>query len=122
MPFRHLVYVIQAAGFDDRKVVEVMRRTGYPDFRPDALGDRIGYARKWLDAFAPEADRFTVQSSLPPEALELNEAQKAFLGRLAKLLREGMQGDEMHDLIYALAGEFKDVKPAALFQDRKSVV
>jgi lysyl-tRNA synthetase class 1 len=116
VPFRHLAYVIQAADFDESRSIEIMRRTGYPDVRRDALADRIGYARKWLDSFAPEADRFTVQPNLPAEALALNGDQKAFLGRLSNMLREGMLGDEMHDLIYDLAGEFKDVKPAALFQ------
>jgi lysyl-tRNA synthetase class 1 len=116
VPFRHLAYVIQAAGFDEQRSVEIMHRTGYPDFRQDALTDKIRYARNWLDSFAPEADRFTVRPDLPPEALELDGVQKEFLGRLSTMLREGMQGDEMHKLIYALAGEFKDVKPATLFQ------
>jgi lysyl-tRNA synthetase class 1 len=116
VPSRHLVYVIQAAGFDEQRAAEVLRRTGYPEFRRDALASRIGYARKWLDSFAPDADRFTVQESLPPEAAGLDGPQRAFLGRLSTMLREGMQGDEMHDLIYELAGEFEGVKPAALFQ------
>jgi lysyl-tRNA synthetase class 1 len=116
VPFRHLAHVIQAAGFDEEKSIEILRRTGYPDFRRDALQQRMEYAHSWLNSFAPEADRFTVQPSLPPEALALGDEQKAFLGRLSELLGEGMQGGEMHDLIYALAAEFKGVKPAALFE------
>jgi lysyl-tRNA synthetase class 1 len=116
VPSRHVVYVAQAAGFALDKAVEIMRRTGYPDVAEDALQERMVYAGKWLESFAPEDDRFTVQRELPQVARVLGREQKVFLGRLAGRLREGMTGEEIHDLIYDLAGGFEEVKPASLFQ------
>lgn len=116
VPFKHLVVVAQAAAFDAGKTVEILRRTGYPDADPEAVRGRIGYARSWLDSFAPEDLRFTVQSSLPPQVEQLSEIQRRFLGRLAPRLRGEMTGAEVHDLIYGLAGEFPEVKAAELFR------
>jgi lysyl-tRNA synthetase class 1 len=116
VPFKHLVVVAQAAGFDSEKVVEVLRRTGYPEADEEAVAGRIEYAHNWLDAFAPEEMRFTVQPSLPPEAGQLTEIQQRFLGRLGGRLRRGASGDEVHDLIYGLASEFPEVKAGELFR------
>jgi len=116
IPFKHLVVVAQAAGFDPGTAVGILRRTGYPDADEEAVAGRIEYARNWLEAFAPEEMRFTVQPSLPAEAAQLSETQRRFLGRLAGLLRDGMSGAEVHDLIYGLASEFPEVKAAELFR------
>ncbi len=116
VPSRHMVYVAQAAGFALDEAIEIMRRTGYPDVAEDALRERMVYSRKWLESFAPEDDRFTVQAELPEEARALAAEQRRFLGALSSMLEEGMTGEEIHNLIYDLAGGFEGVKPAALFQ------
>jgi lysyl-tRNA synthetase class 1 len=116
VPSRHMAYVAQAAGFDLDETVEIMRRTGYPEVAEDALRERMVYARKWLESFAPEDDRFTVRDELPQEALALGVEQKSFLGALSDRLEDGMTGEEIHNLIYDLAGEIEGVKPASLFQ------
>jgi lysyl-tRNA synthetase class 1 len=116
VPFAHLVSVFQAAGFDTHKSVEILRRTGYPDADPAAVAGRMGYARNWLEAFAPDELRFSVQPELPPETDELDAEQREFLARLAQRLDAAMGAKEIHDLVYELASEFPQVKPAALFR------
>jgi len=116
VPFKHVVVVAQAAKFDAQAAVGILRRTGYPDADPRAVAGRIEYARKWLESFAPEEIRFSVQASLPAEARNLSEAQRRFLGTLAARLDEGMTGAEVHDLIYEVAGQFPEVKAAELFR------
>jgi lysyl-tRNA synthetase class 1 len=116
VPFAHLVSVFQAAGFDTDKSVEILRRTGYPDADPAAVAGRMGYARNWLEAFAPDELRFSVQPELPPETDELDAEQREFLARLAQRLDPAMGAKEIHDLVYELASEFPQVKPAALFR------
>jgi lysyl-tRNA synthetase class 1 len=116
VPFKHLVVVAQAAAFDVGKTVEILRRTGYPPASEQAVAGRMEYARRWLDSFAPEEMKFTVQPSLPVEARELEPVQREFLGRLSSRLDVGMNGERIHHLIYGLAGEFAEVKPAALFR------
>lgn len=116
VPFKHVVVVAQAARLDPQKAVEILHRTGYPDADQEAVAGRIRYARNWLDSFAPEEMRFTVQSSLPREAAELDDAQRRFLGSLASRLRDGMSGADVHDLIHGMADEFPELEAADLFR------
>jgi len=120
--YKHLVVVIQVAEFDVGKTVEILRRTDHAEVAPDAVANRMEYARRWLDAFAPEEIKFTVQDRLPAQASELDGDQRAFLGALANALdekqqgQEGMDGEAVHRTIWDLAGRFETVKPAKLFE------
>lgn len=116
VPFKHLIVVAQSARFDIDRAVEILRRTGYPDVRREAVAGRIEYARRWLDSFAPEELRFEVRDSAPLEAAALSSAQRRFLGRLARQLDASMDGAAIHAMVYELAGEFGESKPAELFQ------
>jgi lysyl-tRNA synthetase class 1 len=116
VPFKHLVVVAQAAGFDAGKTAAILRRTGYPGVGAEALQRRLGYARRWLESFAPEDLRFVVQPRLPAEAAALAPAQRRFLGRLAERLSPELDGPAIHALVYELAGECADAPAAELFR------
>ncbi len=116
VPFKHLVVVAQAADFDADKTLEILSRTGYGNASARAVAERMAFARRWLDAFAPEDLKFEVQQTLPKLAEELDSDQREFLSRLADQLEPGMDGQGIHEAIYALAGTFPDVKPPRLFQ------
>ena len=116
VPYKHLVVVAQAVSFDEGKALARLRSAGYPDVSPTAIARRLPYARRWLDSFAPEDLKFTVQPTLPAAAAELSPDQRRFLGRLAERLKPEMDGGTVHGVIYDLAGEFDGVKPALLFQ------
>jgi lysyl-tRNA synthetase class 1 len=116
VPFKHLVVVAQAARFDEERTLAILRRTGYPDVSRAAVAGRMAYARRWLDSFAPEDLRFEVQPELPREAAALTADQRRFLGRLAARLREEMDGQRIHELIWELAGDFDETRPADLFK------
>jgi lysyl-tRNA synthetase class 1 len=60
--------------------------------------------------------KFEVTPQVPPEAAALNGDQKSFLNRLASSLNDAMDGEAVHLLVYALAKEFPETKPALLFQ------
>lgn len=116
VPYKHLVVVAQAAGFQVPKMTEILERTGYPEVRPEAVAERTAYAKRWLERFAPEELRFSLQERLPAEAGSLSDAQRSFLGRLGERLRDGMDGEAVHRLIYEIAGEFEGVRAGGLFQ------
>ena len=116
VPFKHLVVVAQAARFDEARVLEILRSTGYPDACAAEVGRRLTYARRWLEAFAPEELRFVVEPELPAAVAELTPAQRAFLGRLAVRLDAALDGAAIHALIYELAREFAPTPPAELFR------
>jgi len=116
VPFKHLVVVAQAVGFDSEKMLASLQRNGFPELDRAALDQRVPYARRWLECFAPEDVKFTVQEQLPAVAKELDEAQRGFLSRLGAQLVDGLSGEQVHDMIYETANQFDGVKPAQLFQ------
>ena len=115
VPYKRLLVAAQVADFDEEKTLEILRRTGYPDVSRLAVAGRLGYARRWLRSFAPEDLRFEVQAQLPDAAADLTADQRRFLAELGSRLEKGMDGQQVHELIYELAGEFPDAKPAQLF-------
>ncbi len=116
VPFKHLVVAAQVAGFDVERTMDVLARTGYHELDPVAVGSRLACARRWLDRHAPDEIRFEVKQTLPQEALALKPDQKLFLGRLAARLDDAMDAEAIHLLVYELAKEFPETKPALLFQ------
>jgi lysyl-tRNA synthetase class 1 len=116
VPFKHLVVVAQAARFDEERTLGILRRTGYAGASRGAVAGRMEHARRWLDSFAPEDLRFEIQPDLPGVASELTADQRSFLGKLAARLREDMDGQAIHELIWELAGGFGDTRPADLFR------
>jgi lysyl-tRNA synthetase class 1 len=116
VPYKHLVVVAQACGFDADRTLAALARTGYPRASLGAVAGRLPYARRWLESFAPDDLRFEVQRELPPAARSLAADERAFLGRLAGRLDTQLDGQAIHDLIYALAAEFAPAPPAALFR------
>jgi lysyl-tRNA synthetase class 1 len=116
VPFKHLVVAAQVAGFDVARTLEVLARTGYRGLDRVAVGERLAYARRWLDRHAPDDMKFEVLRELPAQAAALNDDQKAFLRRLSGALKDGMDGEAVHLLIYDLAKDFPGARPAELFQ------
>ena len=117
VPFKHLVVVAQVAGFDVDRALEILARTGYPGLEREVVGERMGYARRWLESFAPAELRFEVATELPDAASELSTVQRSFLGALAEHLEERMDAETIHNLIYEFAGRFsEETRPAELFQ------
>jgi len=117
VPFKHLVVVAQTARFDVDEVIRILGRTGYAGVERAAVAERMAYARRWLESFAPEQLRFVILDALPEETSELSDAQRRFLGRLAARLEPGMDGEQIHNVIYEVAGEMSDeAKPGELFK------
>ncbi len=116
VPFKHLVVAAQAAGNDPDRTVELLERSGYRGLRRDAVADRLAYARRWLERYAPDDLRFGVEREVPRSASALTADQRRFLGLLAQRLREGMDGEAVHRLVYELAREARGTPPARLFE------
>jgi lysyl-tRNA synthetase class 1 len=114
--YKHLVVVTQAARFDEQRTLDILRRTGFAELRREAVLGRIAYAKRWLQAFAPEDLRFEVQPQLPAAAATLSDDQRRFLGLLAERLEREMDAQAIHSLIHELAKQFEAAAPAELFR------
>lgn len=63
------------------------------------------YATYYVENFAPEKDKFTIQEMLPEEVKKLSELQKKYLGELAKKLDSLGSAEELQLEIYNLGKE-----------------
>jgi lysyl-tRNA synthetase class 1 len=118
VPFGHLVQSYQAARRDPERTLELLTRSGHEEAvknERDVIKRELKFAENWLDTYAPDSVKFTVQESLPE--VELDEAQRKFLANLADEIEgtKELNGQAMHDAIYA-AAESAEIKPASAFQ------
>jgi len=115
VPYRHLVSVVQMARNDPEEILKALKRSGYDVTHREEILARAGYARRWLETFAPEDVKFDLQDSLPEEAKELSEGQKKALAALAERLTAEMSADEIHQLLYAIRDELQ-LEPKDVFE------
>jgi lysyl-tRNA synthetase class 1 len=117
VPFGHLVQCYQAAERSDERTLELLERSGYietVESERDVILRELHFVNNWLDKYAPDNVRFSVQKSLP--VVSLNPDQKDFLGKLAAVIDEekDLNGQGMHDAIYATATAV-ELKPGQAF-------
>lgn len=63
------------------------------------------YAKNWVEKYAPEEDKFSVQEKLPEASKNLSEKQKKTLVLIAKELDKKWSGDDFQTRIYELGKE-----------------
>ncbi|GAC1369483.1 MAG: lysine--tRNA ligase [Candidatus Saccharimonadales bacterium] len=117
VPFNHLVAVYQAARTDPEQVRDILARTGYDevmDKQWPVVERELEFVKNWLEKYAPDKVKFTVQDELPE--VELSASQTEFLQKLADVVEQekDLNGQGMHDAVYASA-EAAVVKPAQAF-------
>jgi lysyl-tRNA synthetase class 1 len=86
-PFAHLALLLQVPGVDVRAKLEAEKRAPLMTREAEILEERIAAARRWLEDYAPERARLTVQrDALPLAVAELDPSQRAMLTSLAAAL------------------------------------
>ncbi len=118
VPFDHLVSVYQAALGDSQKIMQLLERSGYQEAvknQPKLIEQEINYVKNWLDKYAPDTVKFSLQEKLPQA--ELSPEQKNFLGALASKIEKAAKLDAqtMHETIYSAKEEAK-LEPKEAFQ------
>jgi lysyl-tRNA synthetase, class I len=118
VPFTHLVTVAQTVGEDASAAAEMLRRGGYEEAARDneRLARELAYARNWAEEWAPEPLRLRVLDEREAEraASELDTEQRGYLAAVARELRPEMSGEEVQDLLYAMAVK-RGLKPKRAF-------
>ncbi len=83
----------------------------FPNADPAELAERAEYAKRWLDAYAPEKFVFKLQETLPEAATSLTAEQKDHLRSLLEFIesKDGMpSGEELHSKLHEMK-EFKAI-------------
>lgn len=86
-----------------------------PKIKGPALEKRASYARLWLKNFAPEAEKFTVQKTIPAAVKNLSAKQKEFLSKISEALAKKWPPEKLQNHLYQL-GKDSDLSSAETFQ------
>ncbi len=105
IPFKHIVNIIQIARGDFNLAIHILKRNNYRIDDENALKSRMGYAKRWLQDFAPDVLKFAVSDDIPPDAKGLGNIQKRVLEMLAEKLTIQMSAEEIHQTIYGVKEE-----------------
>ncbi|MDR5709672.1 MAG: lysine--tRNA ligase [Armatimonadota bacterium] len=104
--FAKLAYLVQMPHVDLEAAVAREKGAPLTDQDREELRARVQDARRWLERWAPDRYRFTVQVRLPEAARGLSPAQRTLLARLADFLeREEPTGEAVQARIHALKAE-----------------
>lgn len=71
--------------------------------KDEGAGDWTGYAKLWVEKYAPENERFLVSKNLPKETEGLTQEQKDYLCDIAKITGGGISAEELQAKIYELS-------------------
>lgn len=64
------------------------------------------YAQIWIEKYAPESERFSIQKKMPEQAKNLTDAQKEFLKRISLELDRQWEAENFQKEIYEWGKEF----------------
>jgi len=103
IPFKHLVTVVQIAQSTDA-IFDILTRSGYDVTNKDAVLRRTERAQVWVEKYAPEMVKFTVQANLP-EDITFTEEQQQGMAALADIYSnlEGWNAEDLHNAIYEVS-------------------
>lgn len=115
-PFAHLALLEQIPGVDAAQRMAQEKGAPLTDAEAALLEERRAAARAWLEGYAPQRARLAVRrEALPTEASALDDAQRAYLGRLAVALDgRGWDGESLQAAIFDAARE-AGLSPASAF-------
>jgi lysyl-tRNA synthetase class 1 len=109
-PFSHLAMLVQVPGVDVAERAAAEKGAPLNERERRILDERVQAARAWLEAYAPERVRLSVQrDALPNAAADLDEAQRDVLSRLADVASAldggGWTGEALQAAIFSAAQE-----------------
>ncbi len=112
--FAHLALLLQVPGPDIMERLATEKGADLDDYEQKVALERVAAATAWLEHFAPDSARLSVQyDALPAAAAGLTDEQRRYLGLLADASEQGgpVGGEEWQALIFETA-KSNDVRPA----------
>jgi lysyl-tRNA synthetase class 1 len=103
IPFKHMTTIYQVAAGDFERILNIVKRAGYDTTNEKCIRELVDNVGNWLEVYAPDNAKFSVQDELPVSAAQLNDLQRAFLSSFASILdRSGeLNGEDYHNLVYS---------------------
>ncbi len=115
--FSQIAFLVQMPHLNLEEEVAKMKGSHLTENDRVELAERAQYAKRWLDAYAPDKFVFKIQDVLPAMASSLSLLQKESLGLFAKEYAnspEHVSGEELQGLLFDIK-EKKGIPPGDLF-------
>lgn len=104
--FSKIAYMLQMPRVDVFDYAAKEKGSKLTAVEEEEIKNRVAIAKKWLEKFAPENYRFSIQESLPKSAKNLNQLQKEFLAKILKSIQEKeFSGEDLHKKIHEIKAE-----------------
>lgn len=101
--FSRVAFILQIPRLDFWEEMKKLKGSALTDADRKEAEERREYAKTWLEKYADESSRFTIQESLPEVAKTLSRDQKQFLQKIALLLEQkNWEGEELHAAIHQI--------------------
>lgn len=101
--FKDIVLYLQSHNLDLNKRFAETKREVLTDLENQILKQRVIYAKKWLESFAPKEETTTILKEMPEVAKNLSPKQKDFLNRLATILENEKSAEVLQTKLFDLA-------------------
>lgn len=75
------------------------------EIKKEGLEEWVSYAKTWVEKFAPEHMRFSIQKELPREASNLSAKQKEYLQKIISKLDKKWDAEDFQKELYDLSKE-----------------
>ena len=116
--FSKIAYMLQMPRVDIFEYAEKEKGSVLTEIEKQEIENRIKIAKKWLEKFAPENYKFTIQEKLPDTAKNLSAQQKEFLNKILAVIKDVepvsthprggcYSGEELHKRIHEIKSEMK---------------
>jgi len=120
--FTHCAIVIQIALTEDN-AIELLKKSGHipkgaTEEELEYVKERIKFAKRWVEEFAPEQYRFQLKDEVAKDiVILLSDKQKKALKQISTSLKakEYKEIQELHDEFYNIA-RYAELEPAELFK------
>lgn len=114
IPFRHLINAIQASCNNFHEIKRILSRTEHFSSNDEDLQEQITRANTWLEKYAPDNVRFSVQQNTPQ--INITDKQKQLLANVANILdSKECEAEALHNQIYE-SGKKLELKPKETFE------
>ena len=102
--FSKIAYMLQMPRIDIFDYAEKEKSEKLSEIEKKEIENRVEIAKKWLEKFAPETYKFTIQQNIPNEVKKLSDEQKEFLGKISDIIKSKAKwtGEDLHPKIHEI--------------------
>ncbi|MFA5925719.1 MAG: lysine--tRNA ligase [Parcubacteria group bacterium] len=115
--FSQVAFVAQMPHMDNFEAVEKMKGASLTEEDKEEVDYRAGYAKKWLEKYAPEDYKYDLQENeIPDAAKDFSDRQKEGLKKILEYVKsqDNLDGQLLHTKVHDIKKEI-GIEPKELF-------